>query len=298
MLAKRSCAPVFAACVCFAWGCSPLGARRVKANAERVITFQRNGGPDDKDKIAGAFDRIAPADMAPAKLKSYDTRTLELLFEAVALTADMRDRPELTRVLEDIFQEALSRGFVGDMITQMHRRYVAERQWGKDRALFQRFPSKERELPEIVEPASVALDGPAAYDVSEDGKRLTLEAVDLVSRPLIVAVVDAGCHFSQDADAAIAADPELASAFAGSAVHIYPAHFELNSDEVAQTNRKGKARVRILYKASGWKGLDFRGTPHFYFLKDGTVVDEIEGMHPTKFAAELKRGVARLGLRP
>lgn len=298
MPANRIRIPVFAACMCLAWGCAPFAARRVKADAERVITFQRNGGPDDDAKIVSAFDRITPEQTSPAKLKSYDTRTLELLFTAADLTADVRDRPELTRVLEDIFQEALGRGFVGDMIAQMHRRYVAERQWGKDRALFQRFPSKERELPEIVEPAAVALDGPAAYDVSPDGKSLTLEAVDLVSRPLIVAVVDPGCHFSQDADAVIAADPELASAFARSAVNIYPAHYELDAEEVAQANRKGKARVRILYKASGWKGFDFRGTPHFYFLKDGKVVDEIEGMHPAKFAAELKRGVARLGLRP
>ncbi len=295
---KKSNAAVIAlaAAVGLAAGCAPFAARRVKANAERVITFQRNDEPDEK--IGSAFDRIKPAEMVPARLKTYDTRTLELLFEAADLTADMRDRPELTGVLEDIFQEALSRGFVGDMITQLHRRYVAERQWGKDRALFQRFPSKERELPQIVEPAAVAVDGPAAYDVSPDGKRLTLEAVDLVSRPLIVAVVDAGCHFSQDADSVIAADPELSKAFAESAVNIYPAHYELNAEEVAETNRKGKARVKILYKASGWKGFDFRGTPHFYFLKDGKVVDEIEGMHPAKFAAELKRGVARLGPRP
>lgn len=279
-----------------AWGCAPVASRRVKADAERVITLQRNGGPDDDAKLVSAFDRIEPAETAPAKLKSYDTRTLELLFTAADLIAGMSDRPELTRVLEDIFQEAYSRGFVGDMIEQLHVRYVAERRWNKAKELFQRFPAKERELPEIVEPASVALDGPAVYDVSADGKRLTLEAVDLVSRPLIVAVVDPGCHFSQDADAAIAADPKLAEAFAGSALNIYPAHFDLNADEVAETNKKGNRRVRILYKASGWKGFEFMGTPHFYFLKDGKIVDEIYGIDPSKFAAELKRGVSRLGL--
>ncbi len=70
-------------------------------------------------------------------------------------------------MLEGIFQEALSRGFVGDMI----------------------------ELPDIVEPASVALDRPAVYGISADGKRLTLESVDLAARPLIVAVVNPGCRF-------------------------------------------------------------------------------------------------------
>lgn len=288
--------PVFALCVCLL-SCAHSGAERVKANAERAITLQRNGGPGDEKQIAEAFDRIKPDERAPEKLKTYDTRTLELLFQAASLTAGKGDRPELTAVLEDIFSEALSRGFVGDMIEQMNIRYVAERQWDKARELFRRFPSKELEVPEIVEPASVASDGPAVYDVSADGKRLTLEAVDLAARPLIVAVVDPGCHFSQDSDAAIAADPELAEAFAGSALNIYPAHFHLNAEEIAETNKKGGRRVKILYKASGWRGFDFMGTPHFYFVKDGKVVDEIEGIDPVKFISDLKRGVAKLGLK-
>lgn len=288
--ARRILPTAAALCAGLMLGCAPSAARRVKADAERVITLQRNDAPDAK--IASAFDRLKPADMAPARLQTYDTRTLELLFDAAFLV----DRPELTGALEDIFEAAYGRGFVGDMIEQLHIRYVADRRWDKAKELLRRFPSKERELPEIVEPASVPLDGPAVYDVSADGKRLTLEAVDLASRPLIVAVVDPGCHFSQDADAAIAADPKIAAAFAGSAINIYPAHFDLNAEEVAETNGKGKARVKILYKASGWKGFKFIGTPHFYFVKDGKIVDEIAGMIPSTFAAALKRGVERLRL--
>lgn len=290
--------PLLAVCASLAWSCAPFGAGSVKADAERVITLQRNGEPGDDANISDAFGRIKPVDLASGKLKSYDTRTLELLFEATAVAADIRHRPELSRVMEDIFQEAVSRGFVGDMIGQLHRRYVGERRWTEARTLYERFPSKERRLPEIVEPTSVPLGGPAAYAVSPDGGRLTLEAVDLVSRPLIVTVVDVGCHFSRDADAAIAADPALAAAFAANSVEIYPAHYDLDAEEIAETNRTGKRSVKILYKASGWNGLIFNGTPHFYFLKGGKVVDEIEGMRPKSFAAELRRGVARLELKP
>lgn len=288
-------AALFAAAAFSALGCAHGAGERLKGKAERVITLYRDEGPEGEEKIAGAFARIEIEDAESARLKSYDTRTLELLFQAVYLGESIRDRPELAGVLERVYREELARGFIGDM-PRMYERFVASRQWAKARELAASFPSKERELPEIVEPASVPLDGPAVYDVSPDGKRLTLEAVDLVSHPLVVAVVNPGCHFSVDADAAIAADPMLSEALERNALNVYAAAFTLDADEIAETNRSGKRRVKILYKPSGWKGLDFRNTPHFYFLRDGKVVDEILGINPAAFIGELKRGIAKLGL--
>jgi len=266
----------------------------VKGKAERVITIQRNEHRDVEKNIAAAFAALSASELGPERIKSYDTRTLELLFEATALAADYSDQPGLTALMETAFEETYRRGFVRDMPEQLYKRYVAERAWDKARALYARFPWKGLEVPEVRE-ASASVDGPAVYEVSEDGTALTLQPLDIASRPTIVAVVSGGCHFSREAEAAIAADPRLSQALAESAIYIDPSVHAINLDEIAENNRTQKQKVRVLYKASGWPGLDFRRTPRFYFLKDGRVVHEVLGMGPN-IAAELRAGLVKLGL--
>ena len=270
------------------------GHEAIKDKAERVITIQRNEHRGLEKTIPAAFDAIDSADLTPGRIKTYDTRTLEVLFEAAALAADYSDRPELTRVMEDAFEESYKRGFIGDMIKQLHTRYVAERRWDKARALYKRFSDDSLKVPEVREP-SASVSGPAVYEVAPDGKSMTLRPLDIKSRPLIVAVVSGGCHFSQDADAAIAADPRLSQALADNAVYVDPSRYSLQLERIAENNRTQKYKVFVLYKASGFSGLDFRETPHFYFLEDGRVVHDVLGMGPD-ITARLREGLTKIGL--
>ena len=273
-------------------GCAS-GNEALKNKAERVITITRNERRGLEKTIPAAFDAIDPVDLTPGRIKTYDTRTVELLFEATAITADYSERPELTPAMEDAFEEAYKRGFIGDMVKQLHTRYVTERRWDKARALYERFPGSLKD-PEVPEP-STPVSGPAVYEVAPDGKFMTLKPLDIKSRPLIVAVVSGGCHFSQDADAAIAADPGLSQALTENAIYVDPSRYSLPLEELAENNRTQKYKVFVLYKASGFGGLDFRQTPHFYFLNDGRVVHDVLGMGPD-ITAELREGLTRIGL--
>ncbi len=277
-------------------GCAD-SATTARSKAERVITIQRNerGGAEKEKSFLTAFAAFRPAELAPERIRSYDTRTLELLFEATGLVAVSSDRPDLTTLMESMFDEAYRRGFVRrDLVRLLHMRYVVERDWRKARALYARLKWKELEVPEVRD-ASAPITGPAVYDVSEDGKVLTLRPVDIVSHPTIVAVVDGGCHFSQDAETAISADAKLSQALVENAIYVDPSLHVIDPDAIAESNRMHKYKVRILYKGSAWPGLDFSSTPHFYFLKDGRVVHEVPGMD-SNIAAKLREGLAKLGL--
>lgn len=293
---SKSFATFFLAAVAAAvWGPTrgADGALTVKEKAERVLTIQRNERGDSEQQIAEAFAALTAAELDPNVVKSYDTRTLELLFQAAAVVANDASRADLIRVMETIFGEAYGRGFVGDMIEQLHRAFVKERDWDKAKALHLRFPWKALNVPE-VHAGSGPVDGPAVYEVSDDAKALTLQQVDIASGPIIVAVVAGGCHFSREADAAIAADPRLSQALAETAIYVDPSPSANNLSAIAENNRTQKYKVRVLHKASAWPGLDFRATPSFYFLKDGHIVHSVVGMGPN-LAAELSAGLTKLG---
>jgi hypothetical protein len=270
----------------------------IKARAEAVITIDRNQQGDPVQvgaAIRESFRLIEERELEPRLLKTYDTRTLEILFEAVAIASDRLKEPTLLTVLEDVFQECVSRGFVGNMIDQLYMRYIQARELGKVRKLNERFPSKARELPDIVEPDAGPKEGPAVYAISHDGRTLTYMPVDLTG-PMIVSVVSPGCHFSRDVVAEIESDPKLSKLFTDHAINIEPAPYRLDAGELARINRNGKFRYTILYREAGWKGFTFSAIPRFYFVRHGKIVHEIDDVTPQDLRAKLAEGLKKVGL--
>jgi hypothetical protein len=252
----------------------------VKEKAERVLALERNDRQVFQRRGPELYAALTPAELAPARVKTYDTRTLELLFEATFVAADASDRADATPLMEAILDELYRRAFLReDLVAMLDARYVTDRDWEKARALYARFPWKGLAVPEIHE-STARIEGPAVYDVSNDGRSLTLVPVDIVSRPIVVAIVSGDCHFSNDADAAIAAAPDLARALAAHTLYIDPSLQSIHLEAIAESNRASDRKLHVLYRARGWPGLDFRRTPHFYFLKDGRIVDEIVGSDP------------------
>lgn len=282
----------------FLLGLSAAGSAELKTRAEVVISIDRNqrGSPGRVvAAIRESFRLIETHELEPRLLKTYDTRTLEILFDAVAIASDCLQRPKLLTVLEDIFQECLRRGFVGDMIDQLHSRYIKRRELGKARKLYERFPSKSRELPEIIEPEVGRKERPAVYTVSQDGRTLTYTPVDLTG-PMIVSVVSPGCHFSNAVVGMIESDPKLSKLFMDHAISIEPAAYSLATEEITKVNRKGKFRYSILYRESDWKDFSFSTIPQFYFVSGGRIVHQFDAVTPPEFRARLAEGLKKLGL--
>lgn len=272
-------------------------ASDIKTRAEAVVAIDRNerGGSGAK-AIRDSFRLIDDRELKPPSLKTYDTRTLEVLFDAVAIVSDRNPRPELFQALDDIFEECLQRGFVGNMIDGLYSRYVHQREINKVRMLCERFPSKTCQLPNIVGPPTGSKEGPAVYTVSEDGKTLTYRPVNLAG-PMIVSAVSPGCHFSHDIVKLIEADPALIRLFRDHAINVESASYSLDAEDLARANRKGRFRYEILYRASSWKGFDFSSTPQFYFVKDGKIAHMINSVKPSEFKGRLKEGLAKIGIQ-
>ncbi len=271
----------------------------IKARAEAVVSIDRNqrGDPDEAiAEIADSFKRIEDRELEPKLLKTYDTRTLETLFEAVSTASEHIPRPELLKTLEDIFGECLARGFIGKMPERLYSHYVMGRHWRKARELDERFPSEPRRLPAVVEPADPPGDVPAVYVVSQDGKTLTYQRIDLTG-PIIVSAVSPGCHFSADIVKIIEADPKLVRLFKNHAVNVDAASYGVDGEEFARINREGRFRYDVLFRDSGWKGFDFSSTPRFYFVKGGKILHAISNVPAAEFKAKLAEGLERVGLK-
>lgn len=270
----------------------------IKTRAEVIVSLSRNSRgytPKTDAAVREAFLQINDSELKPEALKTYDTRTLEVLFSAVEVALDSLPKPELLSVLEDIFEQCLSRGFLGHMIDSLHSQYIQQREFEKARELFKKFPSDDRKLPEIVEPASGTEEVPALYTVSKDGKTLNYRAVDL-SGPHIVSSVSPGCHFSNAIVKVIEADKRLLKLFRRHAINVYAGTYNLHAQDIARTNRKDKFQYEILYRASGWRGFDFSSTPIFYFVKDGKIIHVMDEATPAKFKEQLAEGLKAIGL--
>jgi hypothetical protein len=116
---------------------------------------------------------------------------------------------------------------------------------------------------------------------------MTLKPLDIKSRPLIVAVVSGGCHFSQDADG-LSRRPQVVQALAENAVYVDPSRYSLHLERIAENNKTQVQSIRPL-QGIRLRGMDFRDTPH-HFLEDGRVVHEVLGMGPD-ITARLQEGL-------
>lgn len=271
--------------------CAPTPS--LKSRAEGILTLDRNGGHDpDPVLLSKLASGISRSELAPEKLRTYDIRTLEMLFEALEAEHDKRvnDR-QAVESLEAVFDELLigRHGYVFDFPKRIFQIYIGQRDWSKARALYDEIPEKELKLPVIEEPAIST--GPAVYEVSADGGSMRLRPVDLAAKPMILAVV--GCHFADDALQGIAADPELADLFKTRALIIDPSFFALNTADIADANRVGPFHYTILHKPAGWP-IEFNRSPSFFLIRDGAVAAKLIGWYGKETLDGLRAWVKQL----
>lgn len=177
--------------------------------------------------------------------------------------------------------------------------YIASRHWQQARAVREAFPAATiASIPAVIdtviqgqisEPASVLSVGPTAGAV-------TREPEDITQGSVIVAISHPLCHFSRAAFSALAADPALAKIKA----HIRwiaPVDRDLNLDVLQRWNTEHPdAVMKIAYSRSQWPQLENWGTPTFYFLKDGKLLQTVEGWPETGRKQELLKAARAIGL--
>jgi hypothetical protein len=95
-------------------------------------------------------------------------------------------------------------------------------------------------------------------------------------------VVDAGCHFSADALAALQNDADLRERLLKAKLKLVtPPRSAISFHFVSQWNAANPTvPMRIPYNVSEWQAIDVIGVPEFYLLKNGKVVATLRSGWP------------------
>lgn len=136
-----------------------------------------------------------------------------------------------------------------------------------------------RTVPRIVDELGPGFGGRSEFRYDAGNKTLTRVAAPAAEGTELLMVVGSGCHFSQNALDAIAADPALLAQLREARLTVItPPHAPIPLDYVTRWNAAHPALpIRIPAHAREWPAVDVLGTPAFYLLKDGKVVTRRSG---------------------
>lgn len=143
-------------------------------------------------------------------------------------------------------------------------------------------PLANQTIPLVHDRLGPGFSGRSAYRYDAATQTLTREALPYPAGIELVMVVDAGCHFSADALAALHADADLrARLLKANLTLVTPPRTGISFNFVSQWNAANPTvPMRIPYNLSEWKAIDVIGVPEFYLLKNGRVVATLRSGWP------------------
>jgi hypothetical protein len=137
-------------------------------------------------------------------------------------------------------------------------------------------------IPLVQDRLGPGFTGRSAYRYDAATKTLTREALPYPAGVELVMVVDAGCHFSADALAALQNDADLRERLLKARLKLVtPPRSAISFHFVSQWNAANPTvPMRIPYNVSEWQAIDVIGVPEFYLLKKGKVVATLRSGWP------------------
>lgn len=279
-------------------GCASPAARFCKTS--QAITAAEDA--DDIPKIATLANTVKDSDLEPSSLSSYSDETLNTLYSNLDKIAFyMPDNEQYPLRMEKAFDEKVRRGKYGqEDIENMFTAFHEARLFGKAAEVRLRFSTAGlTELP-AIESGNIPANTPwQVYDISTDGKTLTLKALPLNTGAHIITVSAVGCSNQENAIKDISDDAELGSLFYSNAVFVTR---RFDPDGMLQLRQAVKpAPTYIMHKSADFPGVWAETSPGFYFIKNGKVVYEFWGWNHDNPAAALKLirdGMKTIGLLP
>ncbi|HET6432289.1 hypothetical protein [Dyella sp.] len=231
----------------------------------------RSGTDADRHAaISADYARLFTGDMSPVALARSSTPDLRLLARAarMALDADPDGRAgdDLARVLDALQQ----RGMANDTdYLPLFRAHVAARRFDAAQALMRDHPAMSAPALPTLRDHTVRGNGPTLLTVRADGRHMIRENAGL-DVPLRIVVV-AGCHFSEDAVRAIAADPQLDILFRQHAIWLASDTTAL-ADAAAWNRAFPTQPVHIAWHDREWTMLSSWAMPTYYVFRHGREV--------------------------
>jgi hypothetical protein len=113
--------------------------------------------------------------------------------------------------------------------------------------------------------------------------------LDVGRGAFVLVVADPLCHFTQDAVAAIQADPQLKRYFSGHSKWLAPTGTGLDLAAVRTWNEGlPDYSLSLVDDVHTWPDITTWGTPTFYFFEQGKVAHVVHGWPAEGHAGELK----------
>ncbi len=137
----------------------------------------------------------------------------------------------------------------------------------------------QRAIPIVKDPLGSGFAGRSLFRYDRATHTLTREAALAPKGTQVIMVVDAGCHFSENALAALHKDAELQARLRKANLLILtpptsgvPFHF------ISEWNAANPAMpMGVPADLAAWRAVDGSGVPRFFVLKDGKVVGHTDG---------------------
>lgn len=139
-------------------------------------------------------------------------------------------------------------------------------------------------IPAVHDPLGPGFTGRSVYRYDAATQMLVREALPHPRGIELVMVVDAGCHFSADALAALQKDADLRARLLEANLRLVtPPRSPIAYRFVEEWNAANPAiPMRIPHHAREWQAIDVAGVPEFYVFKDGKLVAELRSGWPAE----------------
>jgi hypothetical protein len=210
-----------------------------------------------------------------SKLKNVE---LDQLFGALTFaalyTGEASYVPQMRQTLEEIERREI---MSPNQILAMHKAYILSRDFNAAQELSARHQHHDMDrIPTFTSVVRSDYTGPTAWAV-ENGQHLVRKQVQAATGVLVIA--HPGCRVSRNAVRAILDSPTATQIFAKTAVWLVPHAAELPLQMIRDWNENHSdiGALMIPHSRDEWPQVDYWGTPAFYFLRDGIVVEKVIG---------------------
>lgn len=220
--------------------------------------------------------------MGEASLRKRSVGDLPLLFDAATLAGGDGRFAQAAEHQRMVYREMQRRGLdtrrgFDEVVLDgllAGREFVQARSFAATRPHLQRWT-----IPAVHDPLGPGFTGRSVYRYDAATQTLVREALPHPSGIELVMVVDAGCHFSADALAALRKDADLRARLLEANLRLVtPPRSSIAYRFVEEWNAANPAiPMRIPYHAREWQAIDVLGVPEFYVLNKGKVVAKLSG---------------------
>ena len=273
--------------VLFVTGCAGTTVRISKV-ATAVNAAEDKSNVQSIDKLSAS---INDSDLTEERLRGYSDETLNALYRTVDKIAFyLPDNEQYALRRELVFNEKVRRNKYDKAdVEDMFSSFLDARMFENAANIKQRFPNINLpEIPQVVTPEDISKTAQwQAYDVSEQGKKITLRMLPLSEGPRIITVIFAGCGVAKNVASDVLSDSELGPLFHDNAV-IVTRKFEPEGVENIKELFHSTA-VYMVHKSGDFPGVWMQTSPNFYFLKDGKIVYSFKRWSTDDPAASLKK---------